>query len=95
MEADRGEDLGVVRDKVHIYDYEEDKHTAGHRGRGFALTSGREVKNLLRIATDREKALIPEKVLEEELTLEVIHAERGVCLRTVMPLSRRYAARRH
>lgn len=72
VEADRGEDLGVVREKVHMALYEEEKHTAGHRGRGFAMTTAiSDMRSILRIATPAELALIPDKVIEEELTLQV------------------------
>ena len=81
VEADRGEDLGVVREKVSAAEYEEDKHTAGHRGRGFAVSSGGENKCLLRVATLEERSLIADKVVEEEITLQVCREkalERGL-----------------
>ena len=81
VEADRGEDLGVVREKVVASEYEEDKHTAGHRGRGFAVSANGENKCLLRIATLEERALIQDKVVEEEITLQVCREkalERGL-----------------
>ena len=86
VEADRGEDLGVVREKVLAVDYEEDKHTAGHRGRGFAVSSNGENKCLLRIATLEERALIADKVVEEEITLQVCREkalERGLPMNIV------------
>jgi hypothetical protein len=86
VEADRGEDLGLVRDRIHVSEYEEDKHTAGHRGRGFALGSGGELKSVLRLATMEERSLISEKVAEEEVTLQVCREkalERGLPMNIV------------
>lgn len=81
VEADRGEDLGIIRDKTHITQYEEEKHTAGHRGRGFAAGNNGEVKHILRVATTEERALLVDKMMEEELTLQVAREkalERGL-----------------
>lgn len=70
VEADRGEDLGVVLAKVQANEYEEDIPTAGYRGRGFSSGIG-ERKYILRLATPHEKLLIAEKVEEEEKVLAV------------------------
>jgi hypothetical protein len=71
VEADRGEDLGIVLAKLPAQDYEEEIPTAGYRGRGFSSGIG-ERKFIIRLATPHEKLLIAEKVEEEEKVLAVI-----------------------
>lgn len=71
VEADRGEDIGVVRGAIPASEYREDRHTAGHRGRGFAVGEPKDNKKLLRRASPQEVAEIKSKVIEEELTLQV------------------------
>lgn len=71
VEADRGEDMGVVVSKVPGRDFNEFVPTAGYRGRGFSSGQG-EKKFLLRLATPEERAALIEKVRDEEKALEVI-----------------------
>jgi hypothetical protein len=81
VDADRGEDLGVIRDKIPVGEYQEEKHTAGHRGRGFAMGNNGEAKSILRHAGTEERTMIQEKVCEEEVTLQVCREkalERGL-----------------
>lgn len=40
VEADRGEDLGVVCGKIACSDFREEKPTAGYRGRGHSVMQG-------------------------------------------------------
>lgn len=68
--ADRGCDLGVVRARFAADKYKREAHTAGHRGRGFALGVGEE-RELLRLATQDEVDAVPARALEEELILSV------------------------
>lgn len=70
VEADRGEDLGIVLAKIPIQRFEEEVPTAGYRGRGFSSGQG-ERKYILRQASNTEKLMIPEKVEEEEKVLQV------------------------
>jgi hypothetical protein len=70
VEADRGEDLGVVLAKISVNEYEEEIPTAGYRGRGFS-SGVTDHKYILRLANSLEKAQIAEKVEEEESVLEV------------------------
>lgn len=71
VEADRGEDMGVVLSKIHQKDFEEVVPTAGYRGRGFSSGQG-EKKYLYRLATQEEKKSLKIKVEDEEQALEVI-----------------------
>lgn len=70
VEADRGEDLGVVVSKVPAKDFEEFIPTAGYRGRGFSNGQG-EKKYIYRFSTVEEKHLLLEKVKDEERALRV------------------------
>ncbi len=70
VEADRGEDLGVVVSKVLAKDFHEYVPTAGYRGRGFSSGQG-DKKLLLRVATNQERLSLMEKVRDEEKALEV------------------------
>eukprot|EP01031_Cornospumella_fuschlensis_P041109 gene41109-50154_t len=65
VEADRGEDLGVVLSKTRMEDFEEVMPTAGYRGRGFASGQG-ERKCILRLASAEERASVAGKVHDEE-----------------------------
>jgi len=40
VEADRGEDLGIVCGKISCADFKEEKPTAGYRGRGYSIIQG-------------------------------------------------------
>ena len=40
VEADRGEDMGIVLSKIPIDQFEEVIPTAGYRGRGFSCGQG-------------------------------------------------------
>ncbi len=40
VDADRGEDLGIVCGKISCSDFKEEKPTAGFRGRGFSVIQG-------------------------------------------------------
>lgn len=71
VEADRGEDMGVVVSKVPGRDFNEFVPTAGYRGRGFSSGQG-EKKFILRLATPEERAALIDKVRDEEKALEVI-----------------------
>ena len=70
VEADRGEDLGIVLAKIPIEHYVPEVATAGYRGRGFSSGQG-ERKNIIRFATPHEKQMIGEKVEDEERVLQV------------------------
>jgi hypothetical protein len=70
VEADRGEDMGIVLAKIPVEDFEEVIPTAGYRGRGFSSGQG-EKKYLFRLATPDERASLTSKVQEEERALEV------------------------
>lgn len=70
VEADRGEDMGVVVSKVPAKDFEEFVPTAGYRGRGFSSGQG-EKKFIYRFATSEEKSQLKSKVRDEEKTLQV------------------------
>ncbi|RYG67107.1 hypothetical protein EON64_08185 [archaeon] len=79
VEADRGEDLGVVLSKTRMEDFEEVMPTAGYRGRGFASGQG-ERKCILRLASPDERAAVLTKVYDEEVALQTIRekiADRG------------------
>lgn len=70
VEADRGEDLGVVCGKIPCDEFREEKPTAGYRGRGNAITQ-EDNKRLIRLATDEERCHLPIKFAEETDTLRV------------------------
>lgn len=70
VEADRGEDLGVVMGKTPEDQFEEIIPTAGYRGRGFSSGPG-ERKMILRMASHEEQLMIGAKVMDEELALQV------------------------
>lgn len=70
VEADRGEDMGIVLAKCPVDSFEEVIPTAGYRGRGFSSGQG-ERKYLYRLATAEERSSLTEKVADEEHTLEV------------------------
>eukprot|EP01035_Chromulina_nebulosa_P017322 gene17322-22863_t len=71
VEADRGEDLGIVLAKLSVEDFEEEIPTAGYRGRGFSSGQG-DRKYVLRLASPQEKLLITEKADDEEKVLQTI-----------------------
>ena len=71
VEADRGEDLGVVQNKISIAQFFEDIPTAGYRGRGYQSGQG-ERKWVYRLATVSERLQLHEKVEDEESALAVI-----------------------
>ena len=70
VEADRGEDMGIVLSKTLSSDFEEVAPTAGYRGRGFSSGSG-DKKFLFRQATPEERTSLSLKVQDEEIALEV------------------------
>ena len=70
VEADRGEDLGIVVSKSLVEDFVEFVPTAGYRGRGYSAGLG-EKKYILRFATGEERMLLRNKVEDEERTLQV------------------------
>jgi hypothetical protein len=70
VEADRGEDMGVVISRVPASEFNEFIPTAGYRGRGFSSGQG-EKKFIIRLATVEERASLIEKVRDEEKALEV------------------------
>lgn len=70
VEADRGEDMGIVLAKCPAESFEEVIPTAGYRGRGFSSGQG-ERKYLFRRATPEERASLATKVADEEKALEV------------------------
>lgn len=70
VEADRGEDMGIVLAKCPVDSFEEVIPTAGYRGRGFSSGQG-ERKYLYRLATAEERNSLTMKVADEEHTLEV------------------------
>ena len=74
VEADRGEDLGVVIEKVPSHEFKEFMPTAGYRGRGFS-TGQTEKKTLLRLATLEECAQLAVKFDDEERALEIIRCK--------------------
>ena len=70
VEADRGEDLGIVC-AVHRYDsFVETKPTAGFRGRGSSAIV-EDSKYILRRATNKERQELPIKLMEENKALMV------------------------
>lgn len=70
VEADRGEDMGILLSKSPASDFEEVMPTAGYRGRGFSSGQG-ERKFLFRLANAEERAALVGKVQDEERALEV------------------------
>jgi len=70
VEADRGEDMGIVLAKCPVESFEEVVPTAGYRGRGFSSGHG-ERKYLYRVATTEERAALVLKVKDEDKALEV------------------------
>uniref|UniRef100_A0A7S2RAB1 U-box domain-containing protein n=1 Tax=Rhizochromulina marina TaxID=1034831 RepID=A0A7S2RAB1_9STRA len=71
VEADRGEDLGVVVSKMPLEQFvEESATTAGHKPRGFG-SMFQDTKRVLRLATEEEKVKLREKNEEEEQVLRV------------------------
>ena len=72
MDADRGEDIGIVVEIVPAYTFADDKHTAGHRGKGFATDQHGEIRKVARIATPDERELLPGKAAEENAIAEVV-----------------------
>ncbi len=71
VEADRGEDIGVVQDKIPSKDFRKEVLTAGYRGRGFSCGNG-ELKWILRLATTFERLQIRDKVEDESTALAAI-----------------------
>jgi hypothetical protein len=71
VEADRGEDMGIVLAKIPADSFEEVIPTAGYRGRGFSSGQG-ERKFLYRRATAEERSALALKVADEERALETI-----------------------
>lgn len=69
VEADRGEDLGIVVDITSSESFVEIRHTAGHRG--FPSCEQKEIKRLLRMSTLEERAQLPLKLQEEDEILQV------------------------
>ena len=67
VEADRGEDLGVVLTRVPARDFKEPLTTAGFRGRGFtAGIQGSSLHWITRLATAEELMQVESKVADEE-----------------------------
>ena len=79
VEADRGEDLGVVVSKSLVEDFVEFVPTAGYRGRGYSAGLG-EKKYIIRFATTEERMLLRNKVEDEERTLQVISCATNTAL---------------
>ena len=76
VEADRGEDLGLVCAKIPCHEFKELKPTAGFRGRGAAAIQ-EEHKRIIGFATEEEKKKLPQKLAEEKSAL-------GVCREKVL-----------
>ncbi len=70
VEADRGEDLGIVLSKIPVEEFEEAIPTAGYRGRGYS-NGQTDRKMVLRLATAQEKLSLVDKVDDEEKVLQV------------------------
>jgi len=83
VEADRGEDMGIVLSKSPANEFEEVIPTAGYRGRGFSSGQG-ERKFLFRLANVDERAALVTKVQDEERALEVI---RGKVMEQLLPMT--------
>jgi cell fate regulator YaaT (PSP1 superfamily) len=71
VEADRGEDLGIVCSRTQSEHFKEEKHTAGFRGRGSANGGQKENKYILRPATFEECQTLAIKNWDEERALQV------------------------
>ena len=70
MEADRGEDLGIVCAILRHDNFVESKPTAGFRGRGSSAIV-EDSKYILRRATNKERQELPIKLMEENKALMV------------------------
>lgn len=83
VEADHGEDLGVVETITPLERFIEETPTADYRGRGFSAGIG-ERKWLYRLANTTECLQIRDKVEDEQVALQVISRkilERGLPMR--------------
>lgn len=69
VEADRGEDLGIVIDKTPSTHFPDVEYTAGQRG--YPTAEHREIKRITRLATIEERERLQSKFLEEETALHV------------------------
>lgn len=67
VEADRGEDIGLVISTAPLEGFKESRLTIGRHG----LQHG-DFKRVIRAATEEEKYLLPLKLMEEEKALEVM-----------------------
>lgn len=94
VEADRGEDLGVVIEKVPAHEFKEFMPTAGYRGRGFS-TGQTEKKTLLRLATLEECAQLAVKFDDEERALEIIRCKVAELMLPMIILDAEYQYDRH
>ena len=94
VEADRGEDLGVVIEKVPANEFKEFMPTAGYRGRGFS-TGQTEKKSLLRLATLEECAQLAVKFDDEERALEIIRCKVAEFMLPMIILDAEYQYDRH
>jgi cell fate regulator YaaT (PSP1 superfamily) len=56
---------------VPAFTFSDDKHTAGHRGKGFATDQHGEIRKVLRVAGLDERELLPGKAADENEVLEV------------------------
>lgn len=74
VEADRGEDVGIVQSRTHASDFREHIPTAGYRGRGFNYGQG-ERKWLYRKATTMELLQLHDKAEDEAQALEVVRSK--------------------
>jgi hypothetical protein len=71
VEADRGEDIGVVQSIAAAKEFTEAAPTAGYRGRGYSTNLG-ERKWLYRPATVTERLQISDKLEDEQAAVTVI-----------------------
>lgn len=71
VEADRGEDMGIVINKIQSSSFKETSQTAGYRGRGFQ-TGNNEKKFILRLASSHEISSLDKKVHDELEALNLI-----------------------
>lgn len=94
VEADRGEDLGVVIEKVPASEFKEFMPTAGYRGRGFS-TGQTEKKSLMRLATLEECAQLAVKFDDEERALEIIRCKVAEFMLPMIILDAEYQYDRH
>lgn len=67
VEADRGEDIGIVVDKQYLEGFNDAKLTLGRNG-----TLKGDYKRLIAIANEEEKYLLALKVVEETKAVEVV-----------------------